>query len=302
MEIEYVDRKTGKVEVEKIYGRWALSLLYGESIPARIFSFFFLPLLARIPWISAWYGLLQKRPKSAQKIKPFIAVFQVDASEFETQDFQSFNDFFIRKLRPESRPLDPDPNRAVLPADGRYFVFPDVSKASRFYVKGQEFSLASFLRDSALARRLASGSMVIARLCPTDYHRFHFPCEGIADYARPIEGALFSVNPLALRKNLGILWENKRMITEIETDRFGTVIFVEVGATCVGSIHQTFMGGCRVQKGEEKGFFSFGGSCIVLLFEKGRIEFDADLVRNSERGLETKALFGSSLGCSGAFP
>lgn len=300
MEIEYIDRKTGKVEIEKIYGRWALSLLYGESIPARIFSFFFLPLLARIPWISAWYGFMQKRPKSAQKIKPFITAFHVDASEFETQDFESFNDFFIRKLRPESRPVNPDTNRAVLPADGRYFVFPDVSKASRFYVKGQEFDLTSFLRDGALARRLASGSMVIARLCPTDYHRFHFPCEGVADDARPIEGALFSVNPLALRKKLGILWENKRMITEIETDQFGTVIFVEVGATCVGSIHQTFRGGRRVQKGEEKGFFSFGGSCIVLLFEKGRIEFDADLIRNSERGLETKALFGSSLGRSGA--
>ncbi len=298
MEVEYVDRETGKVEVEKIYGRWALSLFYGESIGARIFSFFFLPLLARIPWISAWYGYLQKRPSSVRKIEPFISAFHVDASEFERQDFQSFNDFFIRKLRPERRPIDPDPNRAVLPADGRYFVFPDLSRTNAFYVKGQEFDLASFLRETALAHRLGSGSMVIARLCPTDYHRFHFPCEGVADLARPIEGSLFSVNPIALRKKLNILWENKRMITEVETDRFGTVIFVEVGATCVGSIHQTYVGGHRVRKGEEKGYFSFGGSCIVLLFEKGQIEFDADLVRNSENGLETKALFGSSLGRS----
>lgn len=298
MEIEYVDRKTGKVEREKIYGRWALSLLYGESLGARIFSFFFLPLLARVPWISALYGYLQKRPRSARKVGPFIAAFNINASEFEKENFHSFNDFFIRKLLPKHRPIDPDPLSAVLPADGRYFVFPDLNVTPGFYVKGQRFDLASFLQDSALSYRLSSGSMVVARLCPTDYHRFHFPCAGVPQISRQIEGSLFSVNPIALRKRLPILWENKRMVTEIETAEFGTLFFVEVGATCVGSIHQTYQAGRSVAKGAEKGFFSFGGSCIVLLFEKGRIRFDEDLVRNSEKGLETKALFGSSLGRS----
>ncbi len=296
MQIEYIDRKTGNVEKEKIYGRWALSLLYGESIGARIFSFFFLPLLARVPWISALYGYLQKRPESRRKVEPFISAFNVDASEFETRDFGSFNDFFIRKLKPEKRPLDPDPKRAVAPADGRYFVFPDVILASGFYVKGQKFDLVSFLQDEALAKTFSGGAMAIARLCPTDYHRFHFPAAGIPRASRQIEGALFSVNPIALRKSLPILWENKRMVTEIETEKFGTLLFVEVGATCVGSIHQTYVAGQRVEKGEEKGFFSFGGSCIVLLFEKGRIRFDQDLVASTDTGLETKMLFGSSLG------
>jgi len=296
MQIEYVDRKTGKVEKEKIYGRWALSLLYGESIGARIFSFIFLPLLARVPWISALYGYLQKRPSSLRKVEPFISAFNVDASEFETRDFHSFNDFFIRKLKPEKRPIDPDPKRAVAPADGRYFVFPDVNIALGFYVKGQKFDLVSFLQDAGLAKTFSGGSMAIARLCPTDYHRFHFPAAGVPRASRQIEGALFSVNPIALRKSLPILWENKRMVTEIETEKFGTLLFVEVGATCVGSIHQTFAPDQRVEKGEEKGFFSFGGSCIVLLFEKGRIRFDQDLVESTGRGLETKMLFGSSLG------
>ncbi len=301
MQIEYVDRKTGKVEKEKIYGRWALSLLYGESIGARFFSFLFLPLLARVPWISAFYGYLQKRPASARKVEPFISAFNVDASEFETRKFHSFNDFFIRKLKPEKRPIDPDPERAAAPADGRYLVFQDLSRAGGFYVKGQQFDLSSFLQDAGLAKRFSSGSMAIARLCPTDYHRFHFPCAGVPRASFQIEGALFSVNPIALRKSLPILWENKRVITEIETDRFGSLLFVEVGATCVGSIHQTYVAGRRVEKGEEKGFFSFGGSCIVLLFEKGRIKFDEDLVASSDRGLETKMLFGSSLGRSLTF-
>ncbi len=295
MEIKYVDRQTGKLEEEKIYGRWALALLYGESAGARLFAFFFLPFLARIPWVSRLYGWLQKRPASAKKIEPFLKEFHVDASEFQTAEFSSFNDFFIRKLKPERRPVVPDGRAAAMPADGRYLVFPNVSQADGFYVKGQRFDLSSFLSDPAMARRLTGGSMAIVRLCPTDYHRFHFPCSGIASAPRPIDGPLFSVNPVALRQRLSILWENKRVVTEIETDHFGTLFFVEVGATCVGSIHQTFTPGKRVVKGEEKGYFSFGGSCIVLLFEKGKIRFDEDLVENSRKGLETKGLFGSSL-------
>jgi len=296
MEIKYVDRESRRIESEKIYGRWALSLLYGESMGARLFSFFFLPLMAHIPWLSRFYGYLQKRPASAKKVKPFIEAFQVDASEFQKEEFCSFNDFFIRKLKPEARPIDPNPKRAILPADGRYLVFPDISRAQGFYVKGQKFDLFSFLQDPFMARRMAQASMVIARLCPTDYHRFHFPFAGVPNAARPIPGPLFSVNPVALRKRLSILGENKRMVTEIETEGFGTVLFIEVGATFVGAIHQTYSPGRHVKKGEEKGYFSFGGSCLVLLFEKGRVHLDDDLVQNSENGLETKAFFGGSLG------
>ena len=296
MSVQYVDRATGKIEAEKIYGHRVLSLSYGDSWAARLFSFFFLPIFARLPWFSKFYGFLQKRPASAKKIAPFIAAYGVDASEFAEANFQSFNDFFIRKLKPEKRPIAADANRLAMPADGRYLVFPDLSRANGFYVKGQQFDLDTFLQDTAYANRYKTGAMAIARLCPTDYHRFHFPCDGLPSQARPIWGPLFSVNPIALRKKLSILWENKRMSTEIETDLFGTILCVEVGATCVGSIHQTYQPEKQVKKGEEKGYFSFGGSCLVLLFERGRVAFDEDLIANSQRGLETKALFGSSLG------
>ena len=296
MEIQYVDRSSGKLETEKIYGRRVLSLLYGETWASRFFSFFLLPLLSQIPLFSQFYGFLQTRPSSAKKIDPFIKDYRIDRSEFAEDGFDSFNDFFIRKLKPARRPIVGDPHRLAMPADGRYLVFPDLSEADGFYVKGQYFDLASFLQDTAYAHRYGSGSMAIARLCPTDYHRFHFPCDGFPFPARPIKGSLFSVNPIALKKRLSILWENKRMTTEIDGGAFGTILYVEVGATCVGSIHQTFLPEERVKKGDEKGYFSFGGSCLVLLFEKGRIAFDEDLISNSEKGLETKALFGTSLG------
>ena len=296
MRIQYVDRDTGGVETEKIYGHRVLSLLYGDSVASRCFSFFLLPLLARIPLFSQFYGFLQKRPASIKKIAPFIRTYGIDDSEFAPAHFQSFNDFFIRKLKPERRPIVSDERCAVLPADGRYLVFPDLSLVKQFYIKGQTFELFPFLQNGAYAHRYARGAMVIARLCPTDYHRFHFPIAGIPSEAREIPGPLFSVNPLALRKRLAILWENKRMVTEIDGGEFGTLLFIEVGATCVGTIHQTYPSETSVGKGGEKGYFYFGGSCLVLLFEPGKIQFDQDLVENTAKGLETKALFGQSLG------
>jgi phosphatidylserine decarboxylase len=100
---------------------------------------------------------------------------------------------------------------------------------------------------------------------------------------------------LALKKRLAILSENKRVVTEIDTEGFGTMLYVEIGATFVGSIHQTYTPNRRVQKGEEKGYFEFGGSCLALLFERGRIAFDKDLIHNTQNGLETRINFGESL-------
>lgn len=294
--IRYIERSTGELCTEKVYGHRALSLVYGNTFLSRLFAFLFLPLIARVPLCSALYGLMQKSSRSQKKIAPFIETYGVDASEFAEPDFRSFNDFFIRKLKPACRPITPDPTIATLPADGRYLVFPRIREADGFYVKGQEFRLESFLQEEAWAHRYWEGSMAIVRLCPTDYHRFHFPVDGIASVPRPIPGALYSVNPIALAKKLPILWENKRVITEIESEHFGTVSMVEIGATCVGTIHQTYSSGATVKKGDEKGYFSFGGSCIVLLFEKNRIAFERDLVDNSARYLETRGLFGTPLG------
>jgi phosphatidylserine decarboxylase len=234
-----------------------------------------------------------KRSWTKRLVKPFVRVFKVDATEFEKQTFESFNDFFTRRLKKGARPINPDPGKVVMPADGRYFVYP---KIERIYAKGQTFDLETFLGDKVLAKRYEGGSMAIIRLCPVDYHRFHFPVDCVASDARLICGHHFSVSPFALRQRLSILWENKRMVTELETERFGKVASVEIGATNVGSIRQTYHAGKRVKKGDEKGYFEFGGSCIVLLFEQGRIVFDADLIENTKRGLETLGRLGDTLG------
>lgn len=293
MSIEYIERKTGQKTTEKVYGHKALSLLYGDGLLSRFFSVTLLPLLAHVPFCSKFYGYLQKRTASKKKIKPFIEAYHIDASEFLNQEFRSFNDFFIRRLRPEVRPISGDPHVFVTPAEGRYLVY---SSFQKFNIKGQTFSLRKFVDNVELTNRFKEGSMAIIRLCPSDYHRFHFPCDGSSTKAKLINGPLFSVNPMALAKRVSILAENKRMITEIHSELFGTFLYIEVGATCVGTIKQTYSPDSLVRKGDEKGYFEFGGSCIVLLFERKRIRFDEDLIKNTEAGFETRINYGESLG------
>ncbi len=297
-EITFLDRNTQREEKEKVYGRFFLEMLYGEGFLLRLCSFFLLPLFSRIPCLSKLYGFFQKSAISRFKIKPFIRAYHIDASEFldPVDAFASFNDFFIRHLKSECRPIANDHNVAIFPADARYLVFQNIEKAEGFWVKGKKFSLKDLLQDEELAAQYTQGAMMIARLCPVDYHRFHFPCQCTPGKARLIHGPLFSVNPIALMRNIKILSENKRMITSLETQNFGKVQYIEVGATYVGSIYQTHVPGKSYAKGEEKGYFSFGGSCLILLFEPGKIAFDRDLIDSSMKKMEVRGLLGQSLG------
>lgn len=290
--IQYYNRHSGRIETETVYGEGFLRWAYGNPLGRLTVK-----LAVKRAWFSHWYGWRMDRPASRAKIAPFIEAYGLDPAEFaEPVDaFGSFNEFFYRKLKPGARPVDPDPNVAVFPADGRHLAIPDLDAAETFYIKGQGFDLKSLLADDALAAGLRGGSMLISRLCPVDYHRYHFPVGGEAGAPVPIRGHLRSVNPLALRRDLSILWENKRVRTVIDSPVFGKVVVMEIGATCVGSIHATAAPG-PVEKGGEKGYFSFGGSCLVTLFQPGRIQFDPDLLEYSARATEIYAQVGERAG------
>jgi phosphatidylserine decarboxylase len=124
------------------------------------------------------------------------------------------------------------------------------------FVKGAMFELADLLQDRQLAEQYRHGALVLSRLCPVDYHRFHFPVAGVPDRPKLIDGSLYSVNPIALRRNIHILSENKRALCRIQAREFGQVLMLEIGATCVGSFEYTFRPGEPVAKGAEKGFFT----------------------------------------------
>jgi phosphatidylserine decarboxylase len=150
--------------------------------------------------------------------------------------------------------------------------------------------------DDALARRYAGGTAIICRLTLADYHRVHFPVAGIPEPARAIVGRLYAGGPYAERWLVPFYTDNVRMVTPIESERFGLVTMVEIGAFTVGSIRQQYRAGARVSRGGVKAQFELGGSTVVLLFEPKTVRIDADLLRYSRRGLETRIRCGDSLG------
>jgi phosphatidylserine decarboxylase len=291
--LTYYDRYTGRLEEEAIYGGGWIRWLY--ETPAGQVA---LHVLIKRAFFSYWYGWRMNRPASRKKIEPFIEKFRLDPSEFDKplSSFRTFNQFFYRRLKPGARPVAPGENVAVFPADGRHLCVPVIEESAGFLVKGATFTLDELFADAELAHRFRGGSMTLSRLCPVDYHRFHFPCAGRAGPAKLLKGHLFSVNTIALRRNIRYLVRNKRNVTLLESRNFGTVAYVEVGATCVGSILHTYRWDTDVRKGEEKGFFKFGGSCVILVFEAGRIHFDPDLIKHSREGIETYARMGDRLG------
>lgn len=292
--VVFFHRQRRELVTEQVPGEAWLHWLYSGSISGQAA----LHVLAKRAVLSAWYGRKMDKAKSARRVLPFIADHDIDVDEFTKSAFayKTFNEFFYRKLKDSARPIDAEPASAILPADGRHLVFPDVDRAEGFYVKGERFDLAELLGGELQAAQFAGGSMVISRLAPVDYHRFHFPCTGVAGRATAVSGPLFSVSPIALRRNVRYLVQNKRMITLVDSERFGTVAMVEVGATMVGGIRETFLAGTKVKKGEEKGLFKFGGSCVITVFPKGRIVFDPDLVAQSAKFTETYAKMGERLG------
>ncbi len=293
--IRYIDRKSGQVETEEVFGESAIRFLYGNSWFSKLFGRISLHGIAKWPLISAFYGFLQNLPSSSKRVAPFIERFKIDTGEFldAPESFKTFNEFFIRKLKPSARPLA---EGACMPADARYTIVPEIEQKACFSVKNRPFNLATVLQDDALAQKYAGGSVVLARLCPTDCHRFYFPFDCIPSKAKAINGKLFSVNPIATRDNPWIWGANRRMLTMLASKEFGDVAFLEVGATNVGTIIQTYTPDTLQQKGAEKGYFAFGGSALVIIFEKGRIRFDDDLLAAAKKGLEMRCLIGQPLG------
>ena len=276
-----------------VYGeRWLRFILFNP------FGKIALHTVAKRAWFSRWYGWRMSRPSSAARVRPFIEQYGIakDENVKAADAFTSFKDFFYRKLKPASRPVDAADDSAVFPADGRHLGFAKASEVERVYVKGQRFDLGRLLEDDKLAAQFSAGAAVFSRLCPVDYHRFHFPVAGEPGNARLINGPLYSVNPLALRDRLAILWENKRYITEIETEQLGRVLMLEIGATNVGSVHHTFVPTRMVEKGEEKGYFAFGGSATLTLFEPGRVQLAEDLLEQSAQQRELYAKVGDRMG------
>ena len=292
-EIRFMHRYNGCMETELVLGdRW-LKFIYSSPLGR-------LPLWLAIKraWFSKWYGRKMSHPNSKSRIPAFIREFGVDENEFAepATTHACFNDFFIRRLKKESRPICEGSEKIAFPADGRHLGFQNVSEVSSIFVKGQRFDLPSLFESGELAKPYEKGTLVISRLCPVDYHRFHFPVNGFATQPALINGSLYSVNPIALRKNISIFWQNKRYLNFLDSPRVGRVAQFLVGATCVGSVTITAKLPGEISKGEEFGYFSFGGSTVLTLFEENTVVLSKDLLECSSQSIELYARMGDVMG------
>ncbi|KAJ7157527.1 phosphatidylserine decarboxylase-domain-containing protein [Mycena crocata] len=294
------NRLTGQLEEEKmqVYVRLGIRLLY-KGMKSRMEGGRARRLLKSL---SIKQGVKYDSPESAADIPGFIEFHGLKVSEIldPLDSFKTFNQFFYRKLKPSARPIEKpdDPYRLVSAADCRFMAFESVSEATRLWIKGREFTVARLLGDAykGEADRYTGGALAIFRLAPQDYHRFHSPVDGTIGNMTYIAGEYYTVNPQAIRTALDVYGENARKIVPIDSPQFGRVIAVCVGAMMVGSIETTVKEGEAVKRGQEFGYFAFGGSTIVLLFEKGAVEWDEDLLVNGRASLETLVRVGMGIG------
>jgi phosphatidylserine decarboxylase len=263
-------------------------------------------------WATETCGRVFKRllttdeEKRREIYEEFIVKYSVDMSDYRLQHYSNFtsvNDWFIRELRDDARPIAAPNDSAVVvsPADARVVVFQNVPPDHRAWIKGARFSVSSLLDDHPginMSAFAAGASLAIVRLAPQDYHRFHAPVAGTITHQYRVDGLLHSVNSDAMRSDNDAIF-NQRIVTIIENPRIGPVAFVAIGALCVGSVQMTRVEGATVAKGEELGYFQFGGSTIALLLPSRALGlgavFDDDLVVHSRYLVETRVLMGQQI-------
>lgn len=242
-------------------------------------------------------GLYHASKGSKKLIAPFVKEYQINMDEFVIPHggFQSFNEFFIRKFRPGARPIDNNPQHVVAPADSKLYVIDKIDNHSPFFIKNKKFNLWQFLGDEKLAHQYKHGTLCMFRLAPYDYHRFHFPADCIPSQPTIIKGIFESVNPIAFQHGVQPLNHNERQLIRLETKEFDNILMIAVGAMMVGKIIQTFTPNKHYKKGDEAGYFAFGGSTIVLLFKPNIMTPLHEFTQHSLQGFETAVKMGEAL-------
>lgn len=289
--IQYIERSSGELKIEEVPGKYWLNWLYYHP-----FGKLALETMVKKKFLSDWYGQQMDKASSKEKIEDFVKEYGINMDDYIDQDYKSFNEFFYRKIKPDARPINQNPLVLISPADGKVLTYPNIGNQD-FIVKGYQFNLESYLQNDSLSQLFSDASLFIIRLCPTDYHRYHFPVNGEIVLTKEITGDYYSVSPLALRQKVELLTMNKRKYSVIRTAEFGDIIYSEVAATMVGSMIDTYESEI-IYKGEEKGYFKFGGSTIILIGHSDSIQTDADLIQNTLNQLETEINMGEQIAIS----
>ncbi len=290
--ITLYNREGNKLEDEIVFGKSLMNFIYGNKLGLLITE-----KILKQKYFSIFYGNLLKKTSSKKKIRPFIEQHSINVSDIldDVESFNSFNDFFIRKLKPSARIINYDDDILISPADSRLSIYP-IKDDTIFPIKGKKFSLLELILDHSLVEKYKDGLCLVFRLAPADYHRFCYIDNGTQNKVVTIGKYFHSVNPIALESNLPVFQGNYREMCELKTQNFGDVLDIDIGALGVSKIIQNNPNHCTFTKGQEKGYFEFGGSTTVLIFEKDKVQIDSDIVEHSSKGIETLIKYGSSIG------
>ena len=304
-----IDRQTGEKSFEamSIYVRLGMHLLYYGSEQEK--ALHWERTLELLKDQSEKMGREYDTPESKAHIEPFIQSFNLQDSlsemvEPDPTKYATFNDFFAREIKESARPIaQPDDEFTTSsPADCRLTAYPTIDLATKYWIKGSGFTISKLLQDPALASQFEFGSIVIARLAPQDYHRWHAPVSGTVESITEIPGAYYTVNPQAINESgtLDVFCENKRSVMLLKRSSTGSPIaIIAVGAMLVGTIkyNKGIEVGTKVRRGQCLGAFYYGGSTVIVLYPKGEVVLDEDLVKNStDEKCETLMKVGWSTG------
>lgn len=280
-------RRDGR-EIETYDGqKGILTFLYGHPLGQQLLK------LLICPGVSKFCGWVLSRRISSLFIRPFVQKNELDLTDYPQRRYRSFNDFFTRQIIPGRRPVTAGSEALIAPCDGKLTVY-QITDDAQFMVKGVRYTLESLLRNQSLAERYAGGTLLLFRLTVDDYHRYVYPCDGAIGQSYKIPGVFHTVNPLVAER-LPVYRENSREYAVLESPRFGSVLTMEVGAMLVGKITNPHGVG-TVTRGDEKGYFQFGGSTVILIVQRDKLIVDADLQRNADAGVETCIRMGEQIG------
>ena len=298
-EIKFFNRISGQMEIEKVYGDMFIKFLYCSVAGQKLGGLF------TNKYFSKAYGAYQDLPVSHRKVRPFIEKFNIPIEDYESgsrqaldqrDSYQNFNEFFIRKFRLGKRSFVHQTERMPAFAEARYVGFDSIDEKKHYPVKGNYLLAKDLIGNNEIAKIFEGGPLLIARLCPVDYHRYHYPDNGkVIDHFR-VPGVYDSVNPFALKYKNQIFIKNERYVSILQTENFGRLAFIEVGAICVGKIVQSHPWNKPFRRGEEKGYFLFGGSTVILVGEKGAWKPSQDILKNTAEGYETYLQLGQEVG------
>ena len=284
--MNYRDRAGKEYKVSTSQDRF-LRFLYTNRIGKHLLKYMISDKLTRL---IEWY---MNTRISTLKIDPFIKKNNINISDYEKKFYESYNDFFTRKIKKSKRPINMDPEVLVSPSDGKVTVY-NISDRLIVNIKNIDYSIKSLLLDRELSEELEGGWLYVIRLTVDNYHRYCYPDSGYQHENYYIPGFFHTVNPVAL-ENTSVFAQNCRAYTILDTDHFGRIIQMEVGAMGVGRI-VNYKESEFIERGEEKGYFEFGGSTVCLFVPKGSAVPDADMIKNTAEGYETLVKMGEHIG------